>query len=210
MDEQLRRIIDFLRNNKNSSFEAVDTAYHLKLDEVYTENALVLLQSRKMVTSSITPDGKVVWYAANGLNQNDTFTSSASSNSVRFDNLFNNAGKEQRSEIDMIKKEQISWMQIAIVVAVVIFFSGGTYLGKWYVDKKFTAAMDVANAAVPMQEYTLFRDKSFHDSDGFQKNIDALYSQLESTSNQIDSLQLTVSSIQQQILDFQKGVRIRR
>jgi hypothetical protein len=210
MDEQLRRILDFLRNNKNNYFEAVDTAYHLKLDEVDTENSLVLLQSKKMVTSTITPDGKVVWYAVSGVNQNEPFNPSVGSNSARFDNLSKKAGSEQRSEVDVAKKEQSSWMQIVIIVIVILFLSGGVYLGKWYVDKKFTATVDVAKAAVPVHEYAVFRGKCIQDNDGLQKNIDVLYSQLENTNNQIDSLKLAISSMQQQILDSQKGVRLRR
>jgi hypothetical protein len=210
MDEQLRRILDFLRKNKNNYFETVDTAYHLKLDEVYTENALILLQSKKLVTSSITPDGKVVWYAVNGLNQNEPFDSSANSNSARFDNPSKNAGKKQRSEVDVTKKEQSSWIQLVTIVVVIFFLSGGVSLGKWYVDKKFTVTVDVAKAAVPVHEYTEFCGKYTQDNEGFQKNIDFLYSQLENTNNQIDSLKLEISSIHQQILDSQKGVRIRR
>ena len=111
MDEQLRRMIDFLKNNKNSYFEAVDIAYHLKLDEVYTDNALVLLRSRKMVTSSISPDGKVVWYAGARFKSNETLTSSAKTTSTRFDNLSQNAGKDKEYEIDVATKEQTSLEQ---------------------------------------------------------------------------------------------------
>lgn len=210
MDVQLRRIIDFFKNNKNRYFEAVDIAYHLKLDEVYTGKTLALLQSKKMVTSSMSSDGKVVWTAARGLNLSETFSASASTTSTNFDNLSKNAGNDQRSEVDLAKKEQTSWMQIVMIVAVILFLLGGAYLCKWYIDKKFTSAMDVAKAAVPMHEYAEFRGKCIQDNEGFQKNIDDLYSQSGNTKEQIDSLKLTVSSIQQQILELQKMVGRKR
>ena len=43
--------------------------------------------------------------------------------------------------------------------------ASGGYLGKWYVDKKFTAVMDIAKAAVPMHDYAEFRGKCIQDNE---------------------------------------------
>lgn len=207
MDEQLRRIINFLKNNKNGYFEAADIAYHLKLDEVYTDKTLVLLQSKKMATSSISPDGKVVWNTGGSLNQNETFTALANTTSTRFDNLSQNTDKVKQYGVEAATKRQFPWIQITICVAVMIIVTASGYLGKWYVDKKFAAVMNVANAAVPMHEYAEFRGKCIQNNMGIKKNIDVLYSQLENINGQIDILKLKESAIQQQILDLKKAGR---
>jgi hypothetical protein len=208
MDEQLRRIINFLKNNNNRNFEAADIAYHLKLDELYTDKTLALLQSRKMATSSISPDGKVVWHTGGNLNPSETFTALANTTSTRFDNLSQISDKNKGYVVEEATKRQTPW--ITICVAVIILVAAGGYLGKWYVDKKFTAAMDVAKAAVPMIDYAEFRGRCIQNNVNIQKKIDVLYSQLQNTKDQIDILKLKESSIQQQILDLKKAVRKNR
>ena len=211
MDDQLNRILGFLRNNSNCYFEATDIAYHLKLDELYIEKKLVYMQSQKMASAAMSPEGKEVWYAAPISSQDHTVTAPENPTFSHFDSLSKKTGDEKlHVENEISQKRTIPWFQIAFAVAVIILFSTGIYYGKYYVDEKFATAMEVGKASLPTVEYTRFTAKYTQDNIVLKRTIDDLYLQLETKNSQIDTLKLAIYSIQQQMLGMPKTLRRKR
>ena len=211
MDEQINRILGFLKNNDNCYFEATDIAYHLKLDELYIVKTLIYMQSQKMALAAMSPEGKEVWYAAPTLGQEHTVYTAENPIFSPSDPLSQNAGIEKLPVENVVsQKRTFPWFRIAFAVAVIILFSSGTYYGKCYVDKKFATAMEVGKASLPAIEYNRFMGKYNQDNIVLKRTIDDLYLQLETKNSQIDTLKLAIYSIQQQILGMPKPLRRKR
>ncbi len=185
MDESLRKIIFFLQQNINRQFETSDIAFYLKLDETYAAQALNYLQSKKVVTVSTDSSGRAFWQAMDGQKLHETRTENPAISTAVM--------KNDRKGVQKIKRPSSSrssfmYGHLLVTIGTVVIVCFFVLSGKIYIDSQIENVNGLVRTSIPVQEYAEFREKFVQDNVIFQKDIAALYSQLEIARSQIDSL----------------------
>ena len=215
MDEKLHRIIQFLRKNNNHYFETSDIAYHLKLDELYTNDALIYLSKNQLVTMSNDPQGATVWYAAEHWNQ------AASDNiperqqfTAAEKNVFNEGSKKNHGNHDLMEnlekdRKPFPLGLFIVSVGIILLIGLSMYFGKRYVDTKFDMLMIRINESVTKPEFEVFSKKTIYNDEKLSLKMGELAGRMDSTNRMFDSLRVKDSLILKQVTDLKRHFRRR-
>jgi hypothetical protein len=215
MDEKLQRIIQFLRKNNNHYFETSDIAYHLKLDEQYTNDALLYLSQIQLAAMSNDPLGNTVWYAAEHWNQaSPEGVSEQQKISVTEMNTVNEVTHKHHAIhelIENVEKDRKPFPLGLFIVSVGFILLIGLllYTGKRYVDSKFDALIIRVNAAATKSELASFSEKTISSDEKLGLKMGVLAERIDSTNTVIDSLCVKDSLIQKQVVDLKRYFRRR-
>jgi len=219
MDDKLQRIIEFLRKNNNHYFETSDIAYHLKLDEQYTNDALIYLTQNQFVTMSNDPQGNTVWYAAEHWNQAEPETVFEQQKITTVEkNTANEGSHKNHTFYELIEKAEkdrkpfpLGLFIVCVVFIMLIGFS--LYAVKWYVDSKFDTLMIRVNAAATKSELAselaIVSEKANSNDEKLGTKISSLAEKIDSTNTIVDSLYVKDSLIQKQVTDLKRYFRRR-